>query len=69
MSILDGNSRPGNAKVYGSQREMDLEKENERLKEQIAYLKTHQAQDTCPSCGCNELLCGYPNNCSSEKGE
>lgn len=25
--------------------------------------------DPCPHCGCDELLCGHPRECTSERGE
>ena len=33
--ILDGNSKVGEAKVYGTKKEMELSRENEKLKDVI----------------------------------
>ncbi len=39
---------------------------NKRLLQKVKDLE--KITDTCPDCGCNELLCGYPKVCSGDIG-
>ena len=32
----------------------------------VEYKNKRPIINSCPDCGCNELLCGYPKGCSSE---
>lgn len=29
--------------------------------------RSNVTRDNCPTCGCNELLCGFPNKCCTEE--